>query len=166
MDYCSFCHSQIKTNLWTPMRIHLVELEAWTVGTAPCVPLTSLPSSAHCYGSVHCRVTADCSSYSTWTWRSSWRRMGWGACHRETPAVRPLGSLPRARNRPYPARVPSAHLLPLRPALPPPPPSLPSPHHLHHPLYWVWTCRRALDRWEVRSVCMVRMFFILIYEES
>lgn len=140
------------------MRIRWVQLGAWTVGTAPSVPLTSLPFSDHCYGSARCRATAACSSYSTWTWRSSWRRTVWGACRRETPAVRPLRSLLRAHNRPYPARAPSAHLLRLRPVRPPPPQFLPSPPRLHHLLYWVWTCRRALDCWEVRSVCMVRTF--------
>lgn len=99
VHYCTnklplFLSFQTKTSPWTLTRTLWVSIlqgpAGWEelLGPTRCGPTPSQPSLARCCGRGLCRVMEACSSYSTWTWRSSWPRTGWGCTA--------MGLVPRA----------------------------------------------------------------------
>lgn len=84
IDFMFFPSLQTKTSPWTLMKTRWVstveDLVGWEdpLGPIRCDPTPSQPSLALCFGRGPCHVMEACSSFSTWTWRSFWPRMGWG----------------------------------------------------------------------------------------
>lgn len=95
-----FFSLQTKTSPWTLMKTRWVstveDLVGWEdpMGPIHCDPTPSQPSWALCFGRGPCHVMEACSSFSTWTWRSFWPRMGWGCT-----AMDPVPLAPRSHRR-------------------------------------------------------------------